>query len=373
MNPVTAEAFAVPDDSFIDPAVYFSPEIYDLEMRHVFPHSWILVADLDELREPGDYVTDMVGFEPVVVVRGTDGALRAFSNVCRHRGALLVRGRGNCGQSLTCPYHGWSFRTDGRLKGISFRQGFAVPVDPDALALHSVRVEAWERWAFVNVSGDAPPLLDWLETVPDTVRNHGFATAPPAHYLDDVVAANWKILVDNGACDYHYWFVHAHSIGSAVDPGSVAVEMQDVTGTMYTRPTSTAGFAPMASLEGKAAEGSFVLNVFPNLLMLAYPNGSCWLLTWSPLALDRTRVRVWTYTHEKEQDPRGAFELLKQVMREDYVVSESVQIGMQSSFYTPGPRHKLEWRIFGFHRRLAQMLAINGQEAAYGRLAETDV
>lgn len=179
----------VPDGSFIDPWIYTSSEAYEVELREVFPRSWVLVADLADLREPGDYVTDTIGREPVVVIRGRDGELRAVSNVCTHRASILVEGQGNCGANIVCPYHGWTFGHEGRLTGVSYRRDFVAPIDPDALGLRPVALDTWERWAFVN-AGNAGPLADWLEGVPGVVASHGFATAPRMLERDDVVAAN---------------------------------------------------------------------------------------------------------------------------------------------------------------------------------------
>src|SRR5262245_32270153 len=104
----------------LPPRAFTSPHIYHHEQEAIFARSWIHVADVIDLPEPGSYVAAMIGRTPVVIVRDHDsGALRGFLNACRHRGTLLVEGRG-CGRQLQCPYHGWSYRTDGQLVGIPF-------------------------------------------------------------------------------------------------------------------------------------------------------------------------------------------------------------------------------------------------------------
>ena len=92
----------------LPPTAFTSPTVFEAEMRHIFARSWVHVADLPELRRSGDFVTSAIGTTPVVVVRGHDGELRAFLNACRHRGATVAEGRGNCGRVLRCPYHAWS-------------------------------------------------------------------------------------------------------------------------------------------------------------------------------------------------------------------------------------------------------------------------
>ena len=103
---------------------YRTPEFLEAERREVFRKQWVMVGHVGELQEPGDYVSQTVAGEPIVVVRGKEGELRAFSNVCRHRGARVADGSGNCGKALRCPYHGWTYGLDGRLLGVPEKSGF---------------------------------------------------------------------------------------------------------------------------------------------------------------------------------------------------------------------------------------------------------
>ena len=108
----------------LPPRMFFSPAVFDAEMTRIFARSWVHVADLPDVRAPGDYVAASIGTSPVVIVRGHDGVVRGFLNVCPHRGATIAEGRGNCGRQLKCPYHAWSFATDGRLVGAPSREEF---------------------------------------------------------------------------------------------------------------------------------------------------------------------------------------------------------------------------------------------------------
>lgn len=118
--------------------------------------------------------------------------------------------------------------------------------------------------------------------------------------------------------------MHAETLGPAVDPDGLEIVTGDTTAVMYARARDSAGFGSWPGLEGRARTGSFAYTIFPNLLMLAYPNGSCWVLRWTPLAIDRTRVRVWTYSRGREEDPRASAELLERIQFEDYVTCERV-------------------------------------------------
>jgi phenylpropionate dioxygenase-like ring-hydroxylating dioxygenase large terminal subunit len=346
-----------PDDSFMDPRSYFSPAFYDLEMRTIFPRSWVFVADVEDLPQPGDYVTETIGYEPIVVVRDAGGAIRAFSNVCTHRASLLVEGSGNAGRNFTCPYHGWTFQLDGSLTGISYRREFACPVDPAKLALRPLRAEVWERWVFVNVSGGAPPLLDWLENVPSLVRDHQLVGTLRGHRLDDLVEANWKVVIDNAYCDYHLPFVHAKSLGQFVDPHRLEETVGRYTGMLFSPSALYSPYQRRPGIAGKAAEGSLGFSVFPNWFLVAFPNGGATVMWWTPVSIDRTRARVINYTRDPEEDPRASLDLLVQIQREDYAICEKVQKGLRSAMYRVGPRHGLELRIRAYQQLLMTMLA----------------
>jgi choline monooxygenase len=347
------------DDSFMDPRGYFSEAFYDLELREVFARSWIFVCDVQDVGEPGDYVTETIGYEPVVVVRGHDRELRAFSNVCRHRASTVVQGMGNCGKTMTCPYHGWTYHLDGRLTGVPYQRDLVCPIERDHLGLHELRMAVWERWVFVNVSGDAPPLSDYLEEIPALLGRHEFAMAHRGYQLDDEVAANWKILMDNAYCDYHLPFVHAESLGKFVDPHGLDERTWTYTGRVLARSSPYGGgpYRILPELEGEAREGSIGCAAFPNFYIAAFPNGGCTVMWWTPLAIDKTRARVLSYTRDPEEDFRAGKALLQQIQNEDYAICRKVQQGLRSALYRTGPRHDLELKIRGYQRMLMQMLA----------------
>lgn len=348
-----------PDGSFMDPAGYFSEALFELEQRVVFPQSWVFAADLSMLKEPGDYVTETVGTEPVVVVRDRDGQLRAFLNVCPHRASTLVEGAGNCGRRLVCPYHGWTYELDGRLVGIPRQKGFAGGIDPEAHGLREAAVDVWEQFVFVNVSGDAPPLLEWLHPLPEQLADHGLSAPSRVYEIDDLVDSNWKIMMDNAFCDYHLEFVHAESIGVYADPSSITEEIWDYTGRLTTRwtPEQLSAIGVRPGLTGSAAVGAFAYSVFPNWFIAAFPNGGASVMWWTPVSLRRTRARVWNYSPDPDGDHRSDFEQLRAVQREDYAICEKVQQGLTSRLYRPGPQHYLELRIRGFQHRLMTILA----------------
>lgn len=350
-----------PGDGPMPARAYTSPAFYEAELETVFPGAWMFVGHEQWAAGPGDYMAETIGSEPVIVVRDLDGELRAYSNVCPHRASLLAEGRGNCGRRLVCPYHGWTFELDGRLTGVPRRQLFDPPIDPARLGLRPLRLDVWEGLVFVNVSGDAPPLLDYLEDVPRLLGAHRIAEMGLGAYLDDHIAANWKLVMDNAICDYHLSMVHGSSIAALVDLDGVRDRAEATTAVATVPWTESARpDEPWPGLTGDAARGSLGCYVFPNLHVIGFPTGGATVMWWTPTGQAGTRARVLSLSHRPDDDVRASAELLAAVQREDFDVCERMQRGIASSGFRPGPRHGEELRIVTFQRRLMQMLASAG-------------
>ncbi len=184
---------------------YTDPAVLESEKREIFWKSWNYAGAIDELREAGDYVTARILDQSVIVIRGKDGALRGFYNVCQHRAHELLRGRGRA-KVVTCPYHAWSFSTDGSLRtarGAEKSEGFR----PEDFALKEVRVEVFaDRFVFYNLDPDAVPLAQQAPDLEAELRSE----IPAFDRLqltdnawDSTVKANWKVVVDNYLECYH--------------------------------------------------------------------------------------------------------------------------------------------------------------------------
>ncbi|MGB5154059.1 MAG: aromatic ring-hydroxylating dioxygenase subunit alpha, partial [Candidatus Sulfotelmatobacter sp.] len=182
--------------STIPAAWYVDPRIAELERLSVFSRTWQLVARTEQVKTPGQFVSTFVAGEPVVVVRGSDGALRAFYNVCRHHAAAVVTEP--CGQAslLHCPYHGWNYGLDGSLKGMPEFEG-VENFDRAQNGLVPIRVETWECFVFINLDNHASPLAEFLGGLVQRMDPLGIGKL---HYFDRRtynINCNWKVFVDN--------------------------------------------------------------------------------------------------------------------------------------------------------------------------------
>jgi phenylpropionate dioxygenase-like ring-hydroxylating dioxygenase large terminal subunit len=186
---------------------YYSPAFARLEVERMWPKVWQVACTADHVAEPGDYFEYRCGPYSVLIVRGDDGTLRAFQNVCRHRGNSLCADSGGGLRELRCGYHGWTWDLCGVLKRVPNRKGFGT-LQMSELPLVAVRVDTWERLVFVNLDVDAAPLADFLEAVPQDIAWLGLGDFRCYGSMTIEVDANWKTIADGFSETYHVQTLH---------------------------------------------------------------------------------------------------------------------------------------------------------------------
>ena len=189
------------------PAKYYtSQDLYDLEVEHIFRREWIWVGHAQDVRHPGDYFTFDYAGEPVLVARDKTGRLNAFSNVCRHRGAIVAEGAGNC-RSFTCPYHAWTYGLDGELLGAPEMNGTAN-FETDRFGLRGLRVEDWYGNIMVNFDPDGTPLSSVVGDLDPLFRKYDARDLVVTSRKVFDIPCNWKMLVENNMEAYHFLGTH---------------------------------------------------------------------------------------------------------------------------------------------------------------------
>ena len=196
----------------LQPWEVWDQDLFDTEMLRVFGRSWVWLGDTEDLRSPGDYITARIGYQPVLVIRQADGTVAGFLNNCRHRASgLLSEPAGNCGSTLTCPYHNWSYSIDGRLLrvpdiGRMYPEG--LPLEEYGLVPFRVEV-AWGKLVFGCLSQRTEPFGEWIAPLAERYDRYGFENFNRYHrQLDVTYDINWKAFVENSNDDYHVRFVH---------------------------------------------------------------------------------------------------------------------------------------------------------------------
>jgi Rieske 2Fe-2S family protein len=296
-----------------------------------------------------------VGAQTVLLVRD-GGTLRAFSNVCRHRGHELVPvGEAVEARLIRCPYHAWTYRPDGTLKTAPTFTG-ASGFDEGDYPLLSIGAATWDGWVFLNVDGSAGPLDAHLGNLAGLLAPYGSGSLVTAHRQTYQVAANWKILIENYSECYHCTSIHPAlcemtPVNSGVDLAPTGLwcggtmDLKDGVASM-----SIDGTSPMPPLPGLAAEALrrvLYVSVFPNLLISAHPD---YVLAHrlTPLAADRTGIEcAWLFPQDAG-DPSYAVDFWDLTNREDWAVCEGVQRGMGNAGYRPGPLSGWEATVYQF-------------------------
>ncbi len=312
---------------------YFDALRYERERSHIFANAWLWFVGASEVEAPGAYVARVYAGWPLMVMRGSDGILRGFHNVCRHRaGPLVDDGVGACA-NLVCQYHGWAYASDGRLRSA---RDFGEDLDPEAYALRAIHVAEWRGQVFVNLSSTPRPLHDDLAEFFAEMRDFPIETMTLVRSRQHELACNWKTYADNYLEGYHIPLMHPE-LNRQFDAKRYRVDLGD----RYCR-----HHAPRR--DGGEADGRWLFR-WPNLAMNIYgtamnievivPTGpeSCTVL-YNHFFLDPKNPEI---------DDVVAFSDV--VMEEDRRMVEIVQRNLAGGAYRDGvlsPRHENGVRQF---------------------------
>lgn len=330
---------------------YRAPEVFELERERIFHRTWFCVGREERAPLPGDYFTIDVVDESVLVVRGKDSRLRAFHNVCRHRGSRLCDGAGTLRSVIQCPYHAWAYSLEGRLLRTP-NVGGDEGLDRGAYGLFEIDLDVWEGFVFVRLGDANEPLLDKLARDADeplSFSRYGIGELRAGHRIVYEVAANWKVIIDNYNECLHCPNVHPElcEIVPMFRKGMVMPEgIEAWNGARLADGARTFAFGGTSSLptlpglDDVDRQTYFGFTVFPNLIAnLLSDTVMTYLLL--PTAPDHTTV-VSEYLFRPETiasprfDPSGVVEFLDLVSRQDWEVCERAQLGMRSRAFDRG-------------------------------------
>jgi Rieske 2Fe-2S family protein len=344
---------------------YTAPSVYAVERERVFFRHWYYACRAERLAEPGAFVAvDVVG-ESIIVVRGRDGALRAFYNVCRHRGSRLCdEAHGQLRGAIKCPYHAWSYGLDGCLIGTPNVD--ADEVDRASLSLWPAAVDVWEGFVFVHLGEQPEPLEGWLADQDDdplTFSRFRLGELRTARRTERVVEANWKIVVENYNECLHCPTVHPELValiptyrrGSVVEDGrdDGGVSLAPGATSLSNGGRSTVPVLP--GLSERDATSYFGAAIFPNLLLDIAANSAV-ATALVPLGPDRTLL-VSEYLFRQEAiaepgfDPSDVVDFNELIASQDAAVCERVQLGVSSRAFTHGVLAEKDGLLASFNAR----------------------
>jgi choline monooxygenase len=340
---------------------YFKPDIYEAERRVVFGGTWQVVGRTDQVAEAGSFLTADIAGEPILVVRDTEGVLRAFVNVCRHRAApLLCQPEGKV-TKLRCRYHGWTYDLAGRLRGTPEFDGVA-DFCREEQGLSPLAVATWGPLVCVHGDGQMDSLTDYLAPLPTRTADRGLDALHFVERREYELACNWKVYVDNFLDGgYHVNSVHP-GLAGVLDYTHYRTEVFDLT-SLQSSPLQQPGPTDSAAV-GRVRTGDMAQYwwVFPNFMMNIYAGVMDTNLV-LPLGPNRCRVIfdfyfARTQGEEAMQFVRDSIAVSHQVQREDVQICEEVQRGLASrSFDTGRFSVRREAAGYHFHQLLARKLA----------------
>jgi phenylpropionate dioxygenase-like ring-hydroxylating dioxygenase large terminal subunit len=349
---------------------YRDPEYFHVEMARVIRPSWQIVCHESDIPAPGDWRTLELLGESVIVIRGADDTVRAFANVCRHRGSRLVDGHEGCAKRLTCPYHAWTYATDGRLIALPHREDYPG-LDPADWGLLPVELESWRGFLFVRLESGGPSLAEMMAP-------HEAEIAP--HRFEDVRAlgritmrprpVNWKNVADNYSDGLHINVAHpglTRLFGTGYEIAAGA-HVDRMSGDLLDRPSANLSERAYQHFLPKGAGRTWLyFKLWPNVAFDIYPD-QIDFMHFVPVGPTETLIREISYAlPDGSREMRAArylnWRINRQVNAEDTVLIARVQQGMGSALYRPGPLGRSEVCLRSFAGKLRQLIPETRQES----------
>lgn len=361
----------LPDTAFTLPAVYYAnPAVFAREQDVFFRSMWMGAGRLEDIPTRGAYLTISLAGDSVIVVRASDaGDVRAYYNVCRHRGTQLCdASRGTFAGAIQCPYHAWTYDFGGQLIGAPHMDG-SPGFSRDAFPLRALRADVWDGHLFVSAAQTGPSLRDQLAGLDDKFRPWGMTDLRRAARITYDVKANWKLIIQNYNECLHCPTLHptlnrlSHYLSGENEPLRATymggrMDLGEEVASM-----SMDGRSPLRPLPNVAPEDCrrvYYYSVFPNFLIAPHPDYVLVHTLW-PAAPDRTVIDCDWLVHPSELG-RPDFDLSSvtsfwdMTNRQDWHVCELAQAGISSRGYQPGPYSNREDLLYAFDRFIVKTL-----------------
>jgi Rieske 2Fe-2S family protein len=348
---------------------YTAPEIFQEEGERIFAQRWLCVGREDRIPAPGDYFLQPVGAESIIVLRDRAGTLRAYYNVCRHRGTRLCEEHtGRFSETIQCPYHAWTYALDGRLIGAP-SSGDIENFSKADYPLHAVAIERWEGFLFINLAAQPEPFARAFEPLLGRFSRFNLPRLAVARTIEYDVRANWKLLFQNYSECYHCGPVHP-PLAKLTPPTSGENDLIEgpFTGGFMVinegHQSLTMSGRSCGLMVGDLPEEDhsrvYYYAIFPNMLLSLHPDYVMFHTLWAE-APDRTRIFCsWLFHPDTLKDPawnpEDGIEFWDMTNRQDWHICEQSQLGVSSRVYQPGPYSRRESLSVQFDREVLRSL-----------------
>lgn len=366
---------------------YTSRDLFDLEREHLFRHVWQFVGRTEQVAAPGDYFTCEVANEQVLVARDREGNLRAFSNVCLHRAGPVAMGCGHR-KGFQCPYHGWTYELDGRVRNSQGMEG-TEEFEPSRMRLPEFRVDTWGPMVWVSLDHDVPSLDEWLAQITPRETNYRLDEMEYVGGRSWQIPCNWKMYVDNYMEGYHIPFIHP-GLQQALHPTVYTYELGKWSNEQYgaephprgpgSRVAGMLGSTqalrklkpPMPGLEPNEAKGYYFFWLFPTNTFNFMPDGFL-LFNIRPVDVETTQSEFHWWLPKASDLTETLLQAAVVnfghiVNTEDVEICFHAQKGMRSSVYSQGRyAAQQEMCLHHFHQLITAHMAPHLGGGANGR------
>jgi phenylpropionate dioxygenase-like ring-hydroxylating dioxygenase large terminal subunit len=342
--------------------VYHDPDYFKVEMARLIRPSWQIVCHESDVAGAGDWRTLELLGESILVIRGGDSIVRAFANVCRHRGSRLVDGQSGCAKRLTCPYHAWTYAADGRLVGVPSREDYEG-LDPASLGLIPVELESWHGFLFVRLEPGGPSVAAMMAAHEAEVAPHRFEELQAIGRITmrprDV---NWKNVADNYSDGLHINVAHpglTRLFGGdyRIEAGA---EVDRMSGDLVEKPSANLSERAYQHFLPGGDRSWLYFKLWPNVAIDIYPD-QVDFMHFVPVGPTETMIREISYARPDARREMKAARYLnwrinRRVNEEDTALIRRVQQGMASAAYRPGPLGRSEVCLRSFARKLRRII-----------------
>jgi len=329
---------------------YVGEDVFALEQDRIFARSWLCVGRSAELAEPGAYKLQAIGADNVIILREKSGALRAFHNVCRHRGTRLCEAeRGTLRETIQCPYHAWTYALDGRLIGAPHMHEVAG-FDKKEYSLFRVALEEWEGFIFINMAPSPEPFDTVYAPLLGRFSRFNLAGLQVGRRIEYTVKSNWKLVLQNYNECLHCPTIHPQL--SRVLPytsgandltagpflgGFMEIAPPHASATMSGRSCGL----PIGTLPEEDQRRAYYYSLFPSMMLSIHPDYVVYYMVWPRSPSETKIISEWMFHPETiaqpDFDPTDAVEFWDVTNTQDWHICELSHAGIASRAYVPGP------------------------------------
>jgi len=347
---------------------YLSPEIFTTEQERIFTKQWFCAGHVSRVPEAGDYfILDAHG-ESVIILRDQKGEIRAFYNVCRHRGThMCEESEGRFSKSIQCPYHAWTYSLDGRLIGAPLMKGVS-DFNKDEFPLHAVYLQVWEGFIFLNLAGSPEPFQEVFAPIASKFNGWNLPILKSERRITYNVKANWKFIFQNYNECYHCPPVHPQlaRISSSDSGENDLIAGPFIGGFMTIDKADSLTYSgracamPVADLSSEDLHRVYYYSIAPNMLLSLHPDYVMFHTVW-PQSPDRTMIHCeWLFHPEAfrraDFHPDDGIDFWDETNRQDWHMCELSQKGVSSRAYQPSPYSPREALPAAFDRNYLEQM-----------------